>query len=685
MSHWRAAGLALALLLPVPGAGGAAPGKARPPAVRTATARPDRELFQEAEKARAALLGNRRLQSKRLEWDRVLVKYRRLVARYPQSPYCDDALMALGDLQRQMAPVFKAPRLRDDAADSYRALADEYPSSSKAEPALWNVVEMAREGSDQKRVAEAARAYLAAFPDSRRAAEVKQLVKQRAPAQAAALPKAPPPGLARVFNLRFWSGEASTRIVIDLERQVALRHDRIADPDRVYVDLQHTRLNPSLTDRTFPVGDGLLSQIRVGQNREDVVRVVLDFHSLKDYNVFYLSDPVRLVIDVHGQKQPAPALATAPPAETGPATVARAQPEPPRPGPSPAAVSPQPEPTPTPSPTPAELAQRRVATALPPPSPAPAPPSPSRPAVVVDSSALERPAPAATPTPRPTPSPSPQAAEARRPPAEPPAAPQPNRNGGISLARQLGLGARRIVIDAGHGGHDPGTIGPRGLQEKDLVLDVAQRLARLVRSELKAEVVMTRDSDVFIPLEERTAIANSKGADLFLSVHANSSPNRSARGIETYFLNFARNAHAEGVAARENAISAATLKDLQGLVKAITLNSKIDESRDFASSVQESLVAGLRPHDPSVEDRGVHTAPFYVLIGANMPSVLAEIAFVSNPEEERKLRDDDYRDRIARSLLLGVTRYLEALNRTQLRQLTDGSARPRLVEKGRRR
>ena len=146
-----------------------------------------------------------------------------------------------------------------------------------------------------------------------------------------------------------------------------------------------------------------------------------------------------------------------------------------------------------------------------------------------------------------------------------------------------------------------------------------------------------------------------------------------------------RNEHAEGVAARENAISAATLKDLQGLVKAITLNSKIDESRDFASTVQESLVQGLRPHDQTVQDRGVHTAPFYVLIGANMPSILAEIAFVSNPDEERKLRDDDYRDRIARSLLLGVTRYLEALNRTQLRQLTDASARPRLDSRGRRR
>src|SRR5206468_1535963 len=234
------------------------------------------------------------------------------------------------------------------------------------------------------------------------------------------------------------------------------------------------------------------------------------------------------------------------------------------------------------------------------------------------------------------------------PPAPQP--PQTNRAGSYSLARQLGLGARRIVIDAGHGGHDPGTIGRGGLQEKDLVLDVALRLERLVREELGAEVVMTRSTDVFVPLEERTAIANSKGADLFLSIHANSSRNPKARGIETYFLNFATDPHAEAVAARENAISPATLKDLQNLVKAIALNSKIDESRDFASSVQEALVQTIRPIAPDVSDRGVRTAPFYVLIGANMPSILAEIAFVSNPQEERLLRTPEHRDRIARSL-----------------------------------
>jgi N-acetylmuramoyl-L-alanine amidase len=280
---------------------------------------------------------------------------------------------------------------------------------------------------------------------------------------------------------------------------------------------------------------------------------------------------------------------------------------------------------------------------------------------------------------------TPSAARATPPgsaPPPPPLSPAANRDGSYSLARQLGLGARRIVIDAGHGGHDPGTIGRRGLMEKDLVLDVALRLERMVREELGADVVMTRSNDVFIPLEERTAVANARDADLFLSIHANASRNPTARGIETYFLNFARNPHAEAVAARENAISSATLKDLQGLVKAITLNSKIEESRDFATSVQEAMVQHLRGHGPA-HDRGVHTAPFYVLIGANMPSVLAEIAFVSNPEDERRLKTPAFREEIARSLLKGVRAYLESLNRTELRRLTEAPPRTRVTEKGR--
>jgi N-acetylmuramoyl-L-alanine amidase len=260
-----------------------------------------------------------------------------------------------------------------------------------------------------------------------------------------------------------------------------------------------------------------------------------------------------------------------------------------------------------------------------------------------------------------------------------------NRTGSYSLARQLGLRAGRIVIDAGHGGHDPGTIGRGGLEEKDLVLDVSLRLDKMLREELGTDVIMTRSTDVFVRLEDRTAIANTRGADLFLSIHANSSRSPSARGIETYILNFATDPHAEEVAARENSISAATLKDLQGLVKAIALNSKIDESRDFASSIHESMIASVKAGHGDIQDRGVRTAPFYVLIGANMPSVLAEISFVSNPDDERLLRTPEYREKIARSLFEGVKSYLEGLNRTRMPLLTRNSGGTTVAGKGMRR
>jgi N-acetylmuramoyl-L-alanine amidase len=346
---------------------------------------------------------------------------------------------------------------------------------------------------------------------------------------------------------------------------------------------------------------------------------------------------------------------------------------------TPPSVAPEPYDGPSAEPAVPVIPSRRLPALASPPAPAaPSPsPPPARPPVEVEGTAV-----AAARRASPSPTPPAMAAGSAPEPVEPP---QANRAGSYSLARQLGLGARRIVIDAGHGGHDPGSIGPAGLQEKDLVLDVAQRLERLVRAELRAEVVMTRATDVFVPLEERTGIANSQNADLFLSIHANSARSPRSRGVETYFLNFAADPHAEAVAARENAISAATLKDLQNLVKAITLNSKIDESRDFAASVQESMVASLRSYSPEVKDRGVRTAPFYVLIGANMPSVLAEISFVSNPEEERLLRTPEHRQRIAQGIFVGVRSYLDSLNRARPRQLTAVSRGSTVAAKGRRR
>jgi N-acetylmuramoyl-L-alanine amidase len=693
-----------------------------PAAARSEAGRPDAALFQEAKAAHATLKATPRRQSQRTEWEKVVLHYRRVPARYPQSGYCDDALLAVGDLYRQMAVRFNTSRYRDDAVAAYQSLVAEYPSSRRGEAALFAVVEMAREGRDQGAIAQAARAYLAAYPDSPRADDVKKTARQRARVQDAALPAPPPrPGLVQVFNLRFWSGESSTRVVLDVEKPVEIHHDRISDPDRLWIDLEGSRLHPNLVDRTFPVGDGLLNQIRLGQNRDSVVRVVLDFKDVKDHSIFYLANPVRLVIDVQGTPRPRMASAARAPSPTvtpAPRLVRPPEPlEPPDLPPEPklaelpvkrvgdvtprepvreAAASGRPEPVtldaapprPRPSPSPSG---RLTAWVRHPQNPTPSPSPSAPPAFVpvlpaIDVAGVRVPerepdAPAAVPDPfkhradtRP----------ARRAPGAP-EPPQVNRAGSYSLARQLGLGARRIVIDAGHGGHDPGTIGRAGLQEKDLVLDVARRVERLVRTELGAEVVMTRGTDVFVPLEERTAIANSKGADLFLSIHANSSRNPTARGVETYFLNFAQDPHAEAVAARENAISAATLKDLSNLVKAITQNSKIEESRDFAASVQDSMLDYLRPVSSQIQNRGVRTAPFYVLIGANMPSILAEIAFVSNPDDERLLKTDAHRERIAYGLFQGVREYLDSLNRVQGRQLTGPSRGSRVASKGNRR
>jgi N-acetylmuramoyl-L-alanine amidase len=613
----------------------ATPARRAANAAGRAAVRPDQALYHEAQAAEARLRASPRRSAKRAEWEAVVLGYRKVVARYPRSGYCDNALLAAGNLYREMAGRFRSPRYREDALAAYRTLVAEYPSSSLGDDALWAAVELARESGDRRKLAESARAYLDAYPEGERAPRVKKLLREREPATP--LPSPPPHGLARVFDLRSWSGELSTRVVIDLERKVELQSDVARDPDRLWIDLVGTRLHPNLARRVFPVGDGLLEQVRIAQNRDDVVRVVLDFKDVWEHQVFYLDDPPRLVVDVQGHGRPEAQTAQA---GTGAATLVLPTRRvnglvPPEAGGAPAAAAPAP------------IAIAGV-DRLPASRKAPAPPPPEAPAPLVREAAL--------PT----------------PPPEPPAA---NRAGSYSLARQLGLGVRRIVIDAGHGGHDPGTTGRSGLQEKDLVLDVALRLDRLVRQELGAEVVLTRATDVFLPLEERTGIANTRGADLFLSIHANASRNPRARGIETYFLNFAQNPHAEEVAARENAISAATLKDLQNLVKAITLNSKIDESRDFASAVQENMVAGVREEHP-VPDRGVHTAPFYVLIGANMPAVLAEIAFVTNPEDEKRLKSPEYREVLAQSLLRGVRSYLEALNRTQMRQLTDASRRP---------
>ena len=241
-----------------------------------------------------------------------------------------------------------------------------------------------------------------------------------------------------------------------------------------------------------------------------------------------------------------------------------------------------------------------------------------------------------------------------------PTRPSRNKTGGFSLSRQLGLGIARIVIDPGHGGYDPGAE-VRGLNEAELTLDVALRLEKLLLKQPGVEVVLTRRTNTYVPLDDRTAIANRGGADLFLSIHANASTNTQARGIETYFLNFASNSAAEALAARENAGSSRTMRELPEMVKAIALNNKIDESRDFATLVQSSLYEKLHRANRQARNLGVKQAPFVVLIGATMPSVLVEISFLTNRQEATLLRTPKYREQIAEALLAGVMKYQKAL------------------------
>lgn len=232
-----------------------------------------------------------------------------------------------------------------------------------------------------------------------------------------------------------------------------------------------------------------------------------------------------------------------------------------------------------------------------------------------------------------------------------------------SIIRQLGLGIRRVVIDPGHGGKDPGCVGDQNkLQEKKVVLDVALRLKALLES-LGLEVIMTRETDIYLPPETRTLIANQKQADLFISVHANASRNRKLSGVETFYLNLSQDPTVVETAARENATSTKNIGQMREIIKKILENTKIPESLELAQTIQKNLVHTLSQKYGEVHDLGVKGGPFWVLIGAEVPSVLVEISFLSNPAEEEKLRDPQYLERIALGIYQGIIAYKSSLEK----------------------
>jgi N-acetylmuramoyl-L-alanine amidase len=512
-----------------------------------------------------------------------------------------------------------------------------------------------------------------------------------------------PAKMGTVTGIRHWSTGSYTRVAIDLGPDagddLAYQAVRVQNPDRIFFDLHHVKLAPELAGKTFSVTDeGILSSIRAAQLPGGSTRVVLDVHEVGQYSAFLLPNPERLIIDIHGKaegrdegraKREETAAAAAPiESAPAPAPVVRQR--------SGGAVSSLP-PMPVTDGSAAfglgvagasktEVAQPRVVIPTRPTAAKPVPNTVVRNTVETgtDVAAVSdqpgRVAASSKPTSLPVASNnkkavsvpalgtgdhyrSPRSIAAGAAPADVPAPIADAGSSQTTLMRALGLKIGRIVIDAGHGGHDSGTLGAGGIQEKDVVLDVALRLGKLLHDRLGAEIVYTRADDTFIPLETRTAIANKAQADLFISVHANSSQDTSARGVEVYYLNFTSDPDAMRVASRENAVSTQSVHELSDLVKKIALKDKIDESRELASDVDASLYGGLTKGNSGLKDRGVKKAPFVVLIGANMPSILAEISFVTNPQDADQLQTDDYRERVAESLYKGVAKYAAGINK----------------------
>jgi len=377
--------------------------------------------------------------------------------------------------------------------------------------------------------------------------------------------------LAILSEIKHWSNPDYTRISLELDRDVTWEAHELGKgsqgkPGRVYIDINRVKLGKGVKDVT--IGDGLLKAVRLGQYKQDVVRVVLDTENIKDYKIFPLSEPARLVIDVRGERR---------------AEISRLE----------------------------NTITARQEAALEPKPKHEAPP-------IVEKKTKSQ----------------------RRP----------------LLAK-----IRRIVVDPGHGGHDSGARGPNGIMEKDVVLAIGLKLRDLLRDELGLDVVMTRATDVFIPLEERTAIANKVNADLFVSVHANAALNHGASGIETYYLNLAKTEKAAQLAAKENGTTLEKVSVLQAILFDLMANYKLNDSAHLADEVQRSLHNRIRGSHADVRNLGVKQGPFYVLVGATMPSILVETAFVSNPQEEARLADPAYQEQTAEGIMEGIRGYISSL------------------------
>ena len=483
--------------------------------------------------------------------------------------------------------------------------------------------------------------------------------------------------LHAVTAVRNWSLAEITRVAIEVSGDFRFRADRLHNPERIYFDILDAR--PRIDSSRIwsrDINDRLVQRVRVAETTPGTTRIVFDLTGAVEVSTSQLSNPNRLIVELRaagGPAIPTEGMPLPPPVRPTPAIkadLARTE--------FPKAEPLKPEPLKS-EPPKADPAKSEAAKSEPArtdrsvvklPVKLEAPAVKTEPAPVYTDPLIDRDPPAIHPRDVAKPALRSEAsASAALPTAgELGRAARHTSTGGSSLTRALGLKIARVVIDAGHGGHDHGTEGPHGLIEKELVLDVALRVGKLIEERMNAEVIYTRSDDTFIPLEGRTALANEKKADLFLSIHANSSSYPRIGGVETFYLNFTDSRDSLDVASRENASSQKSIFELQDIIHKITLHEKLDESREFAGRMQTALFSFSSRNIAGQKNRGVKKAPFVVLIGANMPSVLAEIGFVTNPREESLLKKADYRQKLADALYRGVSKYAEGLSHFQMAQ-----------------
>jgi N-acetylmuramoyl-L-alanine amidase len=518
-------------------------------------------------------VNHNKIQNKEI-WETIARAFYSIDRDYPNSPKAPNSLFLSGKMYEEMGERFNSQKDFDKSVEISRKFVRKYPYSNLADDAQLRVARIVEKESksdayieydklvtdfpkgDMRTVALNKRQELAPFKPAKKA----PVYKPRAKGQASTSRN----GLTKVSQIRHWSTDDYTRVVIHLDKDSTytsrlLKPDpQYGTPPRLFVDIEGATVDKNLY--VEPIKKGLLEQIKFARNTKDTVRVVLYIESFDDYKVFALKDPYRIVMDIEGSGKKSGGYYA-----TGNNTDRYDYKS--------------------------GLPEDRVS----------------------------------------------------------------------SLSEALGLKIRTVVIDAGHGGHDPGAIGPSGLKEKEVNLRIAKALKKKLDTEGKqfgiTKVYLTRSTDKFIPLEERTGIAKKLGADLFISIHCNAARNRQAYGIETYILSLTNDQRSLAVAARENATTSISRSDMANVLKQYLLGAKIEESQRFAGHVQSSVVKNVSTKYPPTRNKGVKKAPFIVLIGADIPSILVETSFITNPRDEKRLKSNAYINEIADGIFVGVKRY----------------------------